>query len=1023
MTEPHLDAALGDRLKRTFVLSVLDADQFHNLIAEGDLVQYKLSAIIGKAGEPCDAIYLLVSGKVRVTVPRGAQEVTLYTLARAGDILGSEVLSKDNRWIFTSRAAGDCVFLRVPAERTRELAQQAPAFAKRLEQDRELIRKYCLLRQCERFEGLNYWQARSVLLRSTSLRLDCKDQMTDTQPLSECLSVVLNGVVEVFDGTARHQLKAGAFFGQENLRSPRGASSATSVTCLQDAELLLLSRLAYEDLGNHNPDTFAELDFLLFSSQGDGKADEESRAIVSKDIHQAPAAAAKQEPLNREPVTASLRRSLRRYPFISQQSEMDCGATCLAMISLFYGRGVSLNYVRELADVSRYGTSLLALAEAADKLGFIAKGVRATYDGLRQLKLPVICHWRQNHFVVLYRITDAYAIIGDPAEDLVKVPRNRFSKLFSGVALELSPTVKFGSAFTGKHALTMLLPLLSPYKGLIQDILLASLVYQSLMIVIPLFTQVLIDKVIVHQNLSMLNIMLLGMVIITLFESFIFAIRSFLLAFFATKADQTLFSNFFRHLLSLPLKFFDNRSTGDILARFAENRKIRDFLAGAGITAILDSLVIATYMLVIFLYSMSFGIAVFIYMSLLFGIMAVYTPILKNFSRRVFDKEAASQGLIVESVRGIEGVKAAAMENMTRYRWEESFVEALNIRFKELLAQSGGQVISKLIHLGGTVALLYLGANLVVQERLTIGQLMALYMMVEAISLPVMRLIEMWDSLQNVNIALERVGDVLQADPEEADRASKIPLTKLRGHVRLDAVTFRYSELEDRNTLLNVSLEASPGEMIALVGRSGSGKSTLLKLIEGLYVPVHGHVRIDGHDITRVCLSDLRRQIGVVSQQEYYFRGTLREALSIYKPHATLDEIIEATKFAGIHDFIESLPYGYETRLNEGAVNLSGGQRQRLAIARAILHEPRILIFDEATSALDAETESLIQRNMTSLRPGRTIFVAAHRLSTVKDADVILVMERGQIVESGSHESLIAARGLYYYLCKEQLCL
>jgi HlyB family type I secretion system ABC transporter len=730
----------------------------------------------------------------------------------------------------------------------------------------------------------------------------------------------------------------------------------------------------------------------------------------------------KKIPLSIEPLNTRWRRKLRKYPHVFQQTMMDCGAACLAMISLFYGKRPSLNRLRELCQVSAYGTSMMALAEGCERLGFITQGLQANYEGLQEIKLPCICFYSGNHFVTLYEINQKEALIGDPAEGIIVVPRGVFEYRYSGYALEVHPTTELGKALTDSTPLLALAPLFRGLMPQLRSVFVASILAQLLLLTIPLFTQVIVDKVVVHQNLSMLTLMLIGMGLACIFEALVTLIRGYLLSFLAIQIDQTLIIQFYKHLLSLPLKFFEERSTGDLVARFAENQKIRELLSSHSVTVLLDALTVVCYLLLIACYNIAFAAAAFVYLFLFVGVVVIYTPTLKNLGRRVFNKNVQSQSLLIESIRGIEKIKGAAAEVRTRWKWEIVFNDCLNLQFKELTAIHLTNTLTRLLHFAGQIVLLWIGATLVVAEKLTIGQFMALNLMVEMMVQPMLRVVEMWDKLQEANIAVERIVDVLDAQPEET-QGERADLGTVNGEVAFESVTFRYTSNDEKNTLLNVSFQAQPGQQIAIVGRSGSGKSTILKLIQGFYVPNSGKVLVDGRDLTHLSLTQLRRQIGVVSQQEYFFAGTVKDNLRLYNPHATMDELEEAARIAGVHSVICALPMNYETPLIEGGFNLSGGQRQRLAIARAILHHPRILIFDEATSALDSESEQRIQQSMEKIRENRTMFVVAHRLSTVRDADSILVLDRGQIVESGNHEELVRQKGLYYYLCSQQLSL
>ena len=1023
---------LVNKLRRGVPFSSLNDAQFQALLAASELVSCKLGTGICEQGKPAPELYVLISGKIRLTIHNDRErDSTLCTFTRPGDFFGGEISSEAHNCAFTARASSDSVLLRIPATTVNQTIATSDAFRKHLNQSKSLWDWHKHLFGLPAFDEINYWQLHSMLLRCSELDLKTAQQASEV----DGVCIVLAGAVEVLEGKTKRNAEFGDVLAPSSGLSTIGSSGVSKlcITALADSRLLILPRDGYDDLARYNPQLATDLDQLLTAPRINAQhldhasADTRSAQELLSNLMTAtgvqPIEPERPKLLIEEPLIPRVRRKFRQYPILYQQNAMDCGATCLGMICLFYGKRVSLNQLRSICRVGAYGTSLLSLAEAAERLGFISRGMRATYSGLLKLKPPLICFWENKHFVVLFEIRETHAIVGDPADGLVRIERAKFSKLYSEAVLELTPTQEFGKGFKSQSALVRLIPLITPFLPLIRNIFIASLIFQCLMLVMPMFTQVIVDKVVVHQNISMLNMMLLGMVLFSLFETAVSFMRGFLLAFLSMKADQSLIVQLYRHLLSLPLKFFEERTIGDLLARFGENQKIRDFVSGAGITVILDALFTVVYFGIICLYNISFGMAVAVYLILFVALIVAYTPLLKQLSRRVFNKHVESNSFLVESLMGIEKIKAAAAEHRTRWKWEILFTDTLNVKFHELLAVNATQTLSRLVQLAGQVLLLWLGANLVIQQKLTVGQLMALNMLIGMVTAPVMRIVEMWDHLQDVNISLERLGDILEAEPEEPDPAKKIKLPQMRGAIKFEAVTFRYSDLADSNVLSNVSFEVSPGQMVAIVGRSGSGKTSILKLLQGLYLPVSGRIYIDGRDITQVYLTQLRKNIGVVSQHEYLFRGSVRENLSLYKPEASLEEMIEAATIAGVHDFINQLPNGYDTPLNEGGFNLSGGQRQRLAIARAILHRPKILIFDEATSALDSESERRIQNAMEHIRKDRTMFVVAHRLSTVTDADVIIVIDRGQIVEQGTHESLVAERGLYYYLCNQQLNL
>ncbi len=700
---------------------------------------------------------------------------------------------------------------------------------------------------------------------------------------------------------------------------------------------------------------------------------------------------------------------------------MDCGVACLAMICWFYGERPNLNQIRQLCGTNIQGTSLFALAEAGERLGFLTRGIKASADSLELLNLPAICYWNNNHYVVLYEIDKQRAIIGDPGSAILTIDREQFSRLYSGVALEMVPTEKALIGVKHSNPMTMLIPLSIKFRDKIRDVFLASLASQILLLIQPVFSQIIIDKVIVHQNTSMLNAVIIGMLILSLIQTAVSYLRAFLLSYVTMRIDQELMVNFYRHLLSLPFRFFQERTTADIISRFEQNRTITSFLTGPGVTVVLDAMTFSLCLCILFWYNLKYASACIVFLLLYSVLIAATRPWLKQLNRLAIEKNTKVQSHLIETVRAIESVKAGAAENERRWGWERLFLETQTVGFNLVLASGLIGVFARFISLFGELLLLWLGATLVIEEQVSIGQLVALQMIVARLSQSVLGLVSVWDQIQNVQVSMERLGDVLETTAEEPQPKSKIPMPTVSGHIVFDKVTFTYSDMTRTDTLSNISFEARPGEMIGIVGRSGAGKTTLIRLLQGLYSPTSGLISIDGKNLSHVSLPDLRRQIGVVSQSEHFFSGTILENLTLLAPEATMEQVLEAATISGINHFIQMLPKGYQTQLGEDGYNLSGGQRQRLAIARTLVKKPRILIFDEATSSLDAESEHHIQNAIEELRRDTTMFVIAHRLSTVTKVDRLLVMDHGEIVEIGSHKELLDQRGVYFNLYNQQL--
>ncbi|HAJ64870.1 MAG TPA: peptidase C39 [Cyanobacteria bacterium UBA8543] len=714
---------------------------------------------------------------------------------------------------------------------------------------------------------------------------------------------------------------------------------------------------------------------------------------------------------------------LQRYPFIQQQSSSDCGAACLAMIGRYWGKQFSLNSLRNLAGVGRSGASLNNLAKASESLGFLARPVRASLSRLAEQRNPWIAHWQGEHYIVVYRVKGDRVLLADPAVGKRWLSRTEFTTGWTGYALLLDPTTKLAQTPNEKNSLGRYWGLLWPYRGLIGQIILASLILQLFALITPLFTQIILDRVVVNKSFVTLHVFTIGLILFGIWRTGLSATRQYLLDYFSNRLDLTFVSGFINHTLRLPLKFFESRQVGDIITRIQETRKIQSFLTRQAISTWLDTLMVFVYVGLMLYYNWQLTVLVLAMIPPIAILTVVASPFLRQLSREVFKEAAAQNSLLVEMMTGVDTVKSVAAEQDVRWRWEDRLTSMLNVQFKAQKLSNVLQSFGSLINTVGSTALLWYGATLVIQDQLTIGQFVAFNMLIGSVINPILSLVNLWDEFQEILVSVERLNDVFTAEPEESLEKPLLVLPALKGDVQFENVTFRYAEDEEKNTLQNISFDVQAGQTIAIVGRSGSGKSTLVKLLQGLYHPTTGRICVDGHDVRQVSPQSLRSQLGVVPQECFLFSGTILENIALYRPEYTLEQVVEAAKLAEAHAFIQSLILGYNTNVGERGANLSGGQRQRIAIARALLGNPRILLLDEATSSLDTESERRFQQNLARISRDRTTFIIAHRLSTVKNADCILVLDRGILAEQGTHEQLLARRGIYYHLAQQQLDL
>ncbi|MDO8793490.1 MAG: peptidase domain-containing ABC transporter, partial [Vicinamibacterales bacterium] len=839
--------------------------------------------------------------------------------------------------------------------------------------------------------------------------------------------IVRRGALDVIRGTGDREEIIGhvgesEFFGELALLS--GAPRAATVRARTDCDLFALSKAGFDRAVAASPEFRAHLDdrAVLYRRAATGTpAATGGRAGVAAAARPAADDEEAETTEAAPPKAPWWRRALRRYPSIRQHDQTDCGAASLGMITAYYGVPVGLARLRDLANVDADGASLWSLAQAAEGLGFHARGLQVSYDALADVTLPAIVHWEGYHYIVLYRVGRRHVVVGDPARGLRRLPVDEFRNGWTGRALELIATPRLRSTERMAGAYHRFWPILRPYLPLLGEVLAASLVLNLLGLGIPLFTQTVVDRVLVRRSVDLLNLMLGGMLVVALFQAIIGAVRRVLLVHISTRANARLLADFLRHVMSLPMRFFDVRKVGDIISRVAENEKLQAAMVGTIPGVLLDLLLALGYLALMASYNVSLTLMVVAVVPLFAMLMLAFTPAIRRNRRDHFTRYASAWSYLIESVTGIATVKAMAVELRVRSRLESLFVDSLLTGRRGAQIDTAYSALSTLVQTLGTTLFLWYGAQQVLDGSLSIGQLLAFTTLAASIMAPVLRLVDAWDALQDARIAVERLNDVFDARPEESDTRDLLNPSRLEGGIRFENVSFKYVRNQDKPTLAGISIDIKPGERIALVGRSGSGKSTLAKLILGLYPPTSGRVLIDGHDLRVLSKRTLRRRIGIVPQEVFLFSGTIRENIALGDADARFEDVVRAAKMGGAHPFISDMAMGYDTKVGERGMSLSGGQRQRIALARALLHDPDVLLLDEATSALDTESERAIQQSLEEATRHRTTLIIAHRLSTVQHADRILVLDAGAIVEEGSHAQLIGRGALYAHLVGQQV--
>lgn len=655
---------------------------------------------------------------------------------------------------------------------------------------------------------------------------------------------------------------------------------------------------------------------------------------------------------------------------------------------------------------------------AAKELGLKAKLVKHDIPRLSLLALPALV-WRDDgqHFV-LAKVDGNRFLIQDLGQNRpVILSEAEFAERFSGqLILVASRASVLGQL--AKFDFTWFIPAVIKYRRIFLEVLAVSVVIQLFALITPLFFQVVMDKVLVHRGFSTLDVIAFALLVVSLFEVILGGLRTYIFAHTTSRIDVELGARLFRHLLSLPLAYFEHRRVGDTVARVRELEQIRNFLTGQALTSVLDLCFSFIFILVMWFYSGWLTLVVLASLPCYAIWSATISPILRARLNDKFARNADNQSFLVESVTAMGTVKAMAVEPQMTRRWDQQLAAYVSSGFRvtrlATIGQQGVQLIQKLV----TVATLWLGAHLVIEGKLTVGQLIAFNMLAGQVAAPVIRLAQLWQDFQQVGISVSRLGDILNTPTENP--TSRLALPDIKGNITFERVTFRYRP-DGPEILRDLSLNIRAGEVLGIVGRSGSGKSTLTKLVQRLYVPERGRVLVDGNDLALADPAWLRRQVGVVLQENVLLNASIRDNIALVDPGMSLERIMQAARLAGAHDFIMELPEGYDTQVGEQGAGLSGGQRQRIAIARALVSNPRILIFDEATSALDYESERIIMQNMQAICRGRTVLIIAHRLSTVRHAHRIIAMDKGVIVEEGTHQALLAKeKGYYRYLYELQ---
>jgi len=721
-----------------------------------------------------------------------------------------------------------------------------------------------------------------------------------------------------------------------------------------------------------------------------------------------------------EPATDQPKDSAR-YPVFRAKGQIEGPLACFQMLSKYFGLKFRRDIIRKVLEnqLKTAGSiSMQACGAIAQSIGLTPQLAQVPAEAINRIKAPVMIKW-QDSFAIIYSITEQELVIATPEQGLMRKRIPQFKEIWgeSGEVLLLqAPQVEQKEQFS----FWWFVPALMEHKTVFFEVLLASFFVQLFGLANPLISQVIIDKVLGQRSIDTLDILGAFLLGVALFEGLLNGLRTFLFIDTSNRIDVKLSAEVIDHLLRLPQNYFDNRRVGDLVYKFSMMGQIREFMTSTALTVVLDAVFSVVYVAVMLSYSVQLTFVSLAVVPILGLMIILINPLVLRLIKQRNMRFADSQSYLVEVVSGIQTVKAQNIELKSRWEWSSRYAKYITASFKTIITGTAAGTFSSFLNQVGNLAQLWVGAYLVLGNEITLGQLIAFRIISGNVTGSLLRFVSVWQSFQEVSMSIDMLKDVVDTPTETSDEdRSNIPLPAIQGQVTYEEVSFRFLESGPLQ-LANVNWEFPAGSFVGIVGGSGSGKSTAMKLLQRLYPPLSGRIFIDGYDIAKVELYSLRSQLGVVLQDTLLFNCSVQENIALSNPDASTDEIVRAAKLAVAHDFIMSLPAGYNTVVGERGASLSGGQRQRLAIARTILQNPKLLILDEATSALDYHSERQVCNNLAEAFAGRTVFFITHRLTTIQNADIIIMMDQGSVVERGTHKELMALKGRYYCLFQQQ---
>lgn len=1007
------------------LFDIFTAEEKQLLAGQFQPETYKMGQTIVDRDSSTDSFYIIVTGQARKIGKNNAGNETNLGLLQPGEHFGEHsLLDGEEAPPITIRASTSLEVQRLSRRQFKDMVAQYPAIDNYFRQfiSSDIIRSF--LKNNTVLTHVDHAALRSLLDRLEVRTYEPGTCLVREGEDGDAFYILKDGSALVEKGPEAaivNRLYPGDFFGELALLT--GEPRKASIRAAESVTVFRLAKTDFDELIQKYP--------VILESIRRISAHYTANAMVMVEAPEetVPTAALPLEIDVSDESKASSRLAdkpwktwkwRRKFPSLLQQNEMDCGPTCLTMISRYYGLNASVNRMRERCNVGAEGTSMLGLIETLESLGFAAKGLKTASSLLKELPTPFIAHWNGNHYIVVYEIGERGLVAVDPALGYIDtVPLDTFNKHWTGYVITMQPAGPLVPLDDKELMWKRYFDYARPAKKLLLTSLGLSILIELVFLLFPVMTQQIFDRVLNVANWPLLHIMVVAMLALVCLNTVTIAVRQTLIGRLAYAIDRSMLDNFYRQLFRLPFSYFTKRTSGDILTRVYENEKIRRLMTDHAIELLLDLLTLLVYGGLMAYYHPGLALISFALMPLYIGLYAYFIPRMRRNLRKQLIAEGESQTQIVEAVHAIATVKGLSLERTVRGKLMNKLSRVLALRLEGNRLEATAKAAASGLRSFSNVALLYFGSKYVLEGQLSVGELVAYTVLFTSFMFALEMISQRGGELSEARISMERLNDVYESTPEHPQPDKMRLLPSVQGHIRFENVAFQYYR-GGKMILQNLDLELKPGQTVAIVGRSGSGKSTIANLMLKLLEPSGGAIYIDGYPLREVHAASIRKQVGVVQQETVLFRGSVRENIALGGENVAFEDVERAARLAGAIEFVEALPLGYDTMIGEGGIRLSGGQRQRIVIARALINNPRILIFDEATSALDTESERIIQQNMGEMMQGRTTLIIAHRLSTIRHADLIVVLDQGAVAESGTHEQLLQQKGIYHHLLQQQ---